>query len=50
MKTEIQKIKEALHYWQYGNKEQFIKAEKVLKKYHDKYGTVDLTIIKQLIN
>ena len=50
METEIQQIKKALHYWQHGNEKQFVKAEKVLKKYHDKYGTVDLTIIKQLIN
>lgn len=30
--------------------EQFKRAEKELLKVHDKYGTIDINIIKQLIN
>tara|TARA_R100000781_G_C4080256_1_gene127458 strand:+ start:2709 stop:2864 length:156 start_codon:yes stop_codon:yes gene_type:complete len=48
MTTEIQIIKQALHFWKYGNEKQFNKAEKVLEKYHNKYGTVDINKIREL--
>ena len=48
IKTEIQIIKEVLHFWKYGNKKQFDKAEKILEKYHNKYGTVNVNQIIEL--
>ena len=49
MKTELTIIKEALNaYMNPLSVEQFYEAEKVLLKYHKKYGTIDIETIKFL--
>lgn len=51
MKTELTDIKKWLG--MYNNPRttaEFNRAEKELAKVHRKYGTVDISIIKQLIN
>jgi len=51
MQTELTEIKK---WWSmYTNaktEKEFYKAEKELQKVHKKYGTIDINIIKQLIN
>jgi hypothetical protein len=51
MKTEITEIENNLYIWRTYSPEswQHKTAEKILMKYHAKYGTVDTSIIKQLI-
>ncbi len=51
MRTEITDIQKWLKVYHNPTCESaFKKAERELKKVHDKYGTVDVSIIKQLIN
>ena len=51
VKTEIGAIQEALHAYYYTrNEREFDMAEKFLLKVHDKYGTIDINIIKSLLN
>ncbi len=51
MATEITEIKNNLHIWRTYSPEswQYKSAEKMLNKYHRKYGTVDTSIIKNLL-
>lgn len=51
MTTEITEIENNLTIWRtyYPSSQQHKDAEKILMKYHKKYGTVDTSIIKQLI-
>jgi hypothetical protein len=51
MQTELTEIKK--WWYMYTNPKttkEFYKAEKELLKVHNKYGTIDINIIKQLIN
>ena len=51
METEITTIKKWLGVYKNPRTyEDFKKAEKELLKVHDKYGTIDINTIKQLIN
>ena len=51
VKTEIDAIKEALYAYENTLCErEFNMAEKYLLKVHDKYGTIDVSIIKSLLN
>jgi hypothetical protein len=51
VKTEIGAIQEALHaYYNTRNEREFQAAEKFLVKVHNKYGTIDINIIKSLLN
>ena len=51
METEITEIERNLTIWRTYSPDswQYKSAEKILNKYHRKYGTVDTSIIKQLI-
>jgi len=52
MKTEISDIKLATAIYEghkYATDNQWRKAEAYLKKVHDKYGTIDISLIKNLI-
>ncbi len=51
MATEITEIKNNLHIWRTYSPEswQYKSAEKMLNKYHRKYGTVDISIIQNLL-
>lgn len=51
MKTEITEIKNNMHIWRTYPPEswQYKSAEKILNKYHRKYGTVDTSIIQNLL-
>ena len=50
MRTELTDIKRWLHVYNNPKSErEFNKAERELKKVHNKYGTIDISIIKQLI-
>lgn len=51
MRTEITDIKKWLAmYSRPKSTREFNVAERELKKVHNKYGTIDISIIKQLIN
>lgn len=51
MKTELTDIARWTNaYRNPKNYEEFKKAERALLKVHDKYGTIDINIIKSLIN
>ena len=51
MRTEITDIQMWLREYNYPTSEQqFVKAMRELEKVHNKYGTIDLSIIKSLIN
>ena len=51
MRTEITDIKKWIGMYTNPNSEQeFDVAQRKLKKVHNKYGTIDINIIKQLIN
>lgn len=50
--TEIDKIREATLIYEgkkYATQEQWEDAEQYLLKVHDKYGTIDIQIIKDII-
>ncbi len=50
MKTEITKLTDAWRaYTNPTSEAAFYAAEKVLLKFHNKYGTIDIPTIKQLI-
>ena len=50
METEITELRKWLRVWKYPpNDSAFNEAERHLTKVHNKYGTVDISIIKQLI-
>lgn len=50
MRTELTDIKKWVAMYNNPKSErEFNKAERELKKVHDKYGTIDISIIKQLI-
>jgi hypothetical protein len=50
MKTEITELTAAWSAYTYPTSESaFYAAEKVLLKFHAKYGTIDIATIKQLI-
>jgi len=50
MKTEIDQIKEILRSYKYPkNEKEFNSAQTRLLKLHNKYGTIDINIIKELI-
>jgi hypothetical protein len=51
MRTELTDIQMWIR--QYNNptsQSEFVKAERELNKIHSKYGTIDISIIKQLIS
>jgi hypothetical protein len=51
MQTEITDIQTWLLEYNYPTSEQqFVKAMHELEKVHNKYGTIDLSIIKSIIN
>ena len=51
VRTEIDAIREALVAYQNPRSmTEFITAQTYLNKVHDKYGTVDLGLIKSLLN
>lgn len=51
MKTELTDIKKwVAMYVNATTWAEFDKAQRELKKVHNKYGTIDINIIKQLIN
>jgi hypothetical protein len=51
MQTEITDIQTWLREYNYPTSEQqFVKAMHALEKVHNKYGTIDLSIIKSIIN
>lgn len=51
MTTEISNIQKWLRVYNNPSSEvEFTKALKELEKVHNKYGTIDINIIKQLIN
>ena len=51
VKTEIGAIQEALYAYENTLDERVFKmAEEYLLKVHDKYGTIDINIIKSLLN
>lgn len=51
MRTELTDLKKYLSmYRNPKNEREFNVAQRELKKVHDKYGTIDINIIKQLIN
>lgn len=51
MRTEITDIKKWIGMYTNPKSEQeFDVAQRELKKVHNKYGTIDINIIKQLIN
>jgi hypothetical protein len=51
MRTEIDDIQKWLRVYNNPTSEQaFKKAERELRKVHDKYGTVNISTIKQLIS
>lgn len=51
MTTEITEIKNNMHIWRTYSPEsqQHKQAEKILNKYYKKYGTVDISIIQNLL-
>ena len=51
METEITEIERNLNIWRSYSPSswQFNSAEKILNKYHKKYGTVDTSVIQNLI-
>mgnify|MGYP000006910441 CR=1 FL=1 len=50
MKTELTEITNQLHtYMHSNNQEEIDRAEVYLKKIHNKYGTVDVVQIKNII-
>jgi len=51
MTTEITEIERSLTIWRTYSPEswQYKSAEKILNKYHRKYGTVDTSIIQNLL-
>ena len=50
METELTKIKKYTRiYNNPPNAEAFTKAIKILAKYHEQYGTIDVSIIQNLI-
>lgn len=51
MTTEITHIQKLLRQYNDPTSEkEFVKAMRELEKVHKKYGTIDISIIKQLIN
>ena len=51
MRTEITDIQKWVREYNYPTSEQqFVKAKRELEKVHNKYGTIDISIIKSLIN
>ena len=51
MRTELTDLKKWLSMYRNPKTErEFNVAERELKKVHNKYGTIDINIIKQLIN
>jgi hypothetical protein len=51
MRTEITDIKKwVAMYTNPKSEQEFDVAQRELKKVHNKYGTIDINIIKQLIN
>ena len=51
MRTELTDISKWLYMYSNPKSEaEFNRAERELNKVHNKYGTIDLSIIKQLIN
>jgi hypothetical protein len=51
MKTELSTLRAALRDHQFPSSEaQFTKAERILNKFHRKYGTVNPIVVESLIN
>ena len=48
-KTEIDRIRAANYFLKYGNTQQQEKAQQILNKVHEQYGTIDWITIKNLI-